>query len=191
MVEFISDGTITIRESNFTLDEQLCLTAVGDICMGDGIKRYLREKGPDSPFQHCQKELQKTDILFGNLEMVIYEDESHLLPSRLDMCAPASLCAGLAHVGFDILNLANNHILDFGPQAAEDTTNFLNQNKIGTIGYGRNTLEAWSPIVIEKKGYKAAFLACPMIGGRGQVKIVQAPLSAMKRWPYKNANLAH
>ena len=84
MVKFLDGGTIIIREFNLTSSEQVCLTAVGDICLGTGVKKYLKEKGSIFPFIHCQEELKETDILFGNLEMVICKNENYSLSSKLD-----------------------------------------------------------------------------------------------------------
>ena len=170
MVKFLDDGTIIIREFNLTSSEQVCLTAVGNICLGTGIKKYLKEKGSIFPFIHCQEVLKKTDILFGNLEMVICKNKNHYLSSKFDMCVPANLCTGLVNVGFDILNLANNHILDFGPQTVEDTISFLNKSKIQFIGYGKNLEDAWTHRIIEKKGIKIGFFGISDNWGQGAHK---------------------
>ena len=170
MVKFLDGGTIIIRKFNLTSSEQVCLTAVGDICLGTGVKKYLKEKGSIFPFIHCQEELKETDILFGNLEMVICKNKNYSLSSKLDMCVPANLCTGLVNVGFDILNLANNHILDFGSQTVEDTISFLNKSNIQFIGYGKNLEDAWTHRIIEKKGIKIGFFGISDNWGQGAHK---------------------
>ena len=40
--------------------------------------------------------------------------------------------------GFDFVSLANNHIMDYGPDALEDTMAILREHGIAYAGAGRN-----------------------------------------------------
>ncbi len=61
--------------------------------------------------------------------------------------------------GIDIVSLASNHAMDWGPDAMLDTVDlFRGMGKI-VIGAGRNEEEARKPALIERNGVKIAILA--------------------------------
>jgi poly-gamma-glutamate synthesis protein (capsule biosynthesis protein) len=61
--------------------------------------------------------------------------------------------------GIDIVSLASNHAMDWGPDAMLDTVEmFRGMGKI-VIGAGRNANEARAPALIERNGVKIAILA--------------------------------
>jgi len=60
--------------------------------------------------------------------------------------------------GFDILSLASNHSMDWGPDAMLDTKALLEKMGFLTVGVGENLKEARKPAFIEKKGIKVGFL---------------------------------
>ena len=59
--------------------------------------------------------------------------------------APPVAAEALAHLGVDCVTLANNHALDFGPEALLDTFEHLNAAGIGWVGAGRDEEEARCP----------------------------------------------
>jgi poly-gamma-glutamate capsule biosynthesis protein CapA/YwtB (metallophosphatase superfamily) len=65
----------------------------------------------------------------------------------------------LGTVGFDVLSLANNHILDFPPASMDDTLAALEDLSIAVVGVGDGVAAAYRPAVMEVKGIKVAFLA--------------------------------
>ncbi|MGI9387426.1 MAG: CapA family protein, partial [Methyloligellaceae bacterium] len=61
--------------------------------------------------------------------------------------------------GFDIVSVASNHAMDWGPDALLDTMALLQDKGIRTVGGGRNLEEARKPVIVERRGVKTAFLA--------------------------------
>ena len=59
---------------------------------------------------------------------------------------------------FDVVSLAGNHGMDWGPDALMDTVDLINARGIRTVGAGRNLAEARAPAILEKKGIKVAVL---------------------------------
>ncbi|MDI7258756.1 MAG: CapA family protein [Thermodesulfobacteriota bacterium] len=59
----------------------------------------------------------------------------------------------------DVVSLASNHAMDWGPEPMLDTVKLLSSMGIKVIGAGRNEKEARRPAVVEKKGIKIAILA--------------------------------
>jgi hypothetical protein len=82
--------------------------------------------------------------------------------------------------GIDVASMASNHTMDWGPEALLDTIDLLRGMGVQTIGAGKNDEEARSPVILERKGIKVAFLAyCSVIRdgqAAGQDKAGIAPL---------------
>ena len=68
---------------------------------------------------------------------------------------------GLKQQGFDLLLLANNHILDYGPDGLTGTMNLAKENQLDTTGAGANMMEAYSPLIKEINGLQIGIInAC-------------------------------
>src|SRR5665647_1237842 len=95
----------------------LRLFAVGDIC--------LQTKNGEHPFENIMHVFKHKDILFGNLEVVL-SDEGRKAEKAYVMESPPENVKYLQDSQFDVLNLANNHILDLGDKGFKNTINVLN-----------------------------------------------------------------
>jgi len=142
--------------------ELLKVIAVGDIMLGRGVGARLEAQylGYLHPFKNIAEELKKGDIVFGNLEQPI-TGSSHSLDGRMKFVLkskPESI-AGLKFAGFNLLSLANNHIMDYYDTGLYDTLNILEQERIAFCGAGKNLDEARRPAIIERKGIKVGMLA--------------------------------
>ncbi len=62
-------------------------------------------------------------------------------------------------MGVDIVNLANNHVFDYGEEAFIETLQVLDKAGIHRIGAGRDLEEACTPIYFIINGYKLAYVA--------------------------------
>ncbi len=118
------------------------LVAVGDISFGDnavtasiGIDSLLRRQPRLDMFEHVHDLLQGHDLVFGNLESVL-SDRGHdakRLSSRHMRGRPVSVTQ-LANAGFNVINIANNHILQHGETAFAETVQLLQVAGIATVG---------------------------------------------------------
>ena len=101
---------------------------------------------------------RRADVSFFNLELPLSE--------RGEPCRGKSICHrgkplnvdGLTEIGVSCVNLANNHLLDFGEPAMLDTLELLDRKKIGRFGAGRNLAEARRGHIVEKNGLRVGFL---------------------------------
>jgi poly-gamma-glutamate synthesis protein (capsule biosynthesis protein) len=150
-------STVTATPS-LTPDRQITLMAVGDIMLGRTIAELIANEGPAVPFQYTAETLASADITIGNLECVI-SDLGVPEKKTYTFRAPPAAVESLTLAGFDLVSLANNHTLDFGRAAFEDTLNRLSDQGILTVGGGVNEASAYAPTFIEKDGLKVAFLA--------------------------------
>jgi poly-gamma-glutamate capsule biosynthesis protein CapA/YwtB (metallophosphatase superfamily) len=66
----------------------------------------------------------------------------------------------------DVVSLANNHMVDYGPEGLFDTVSTLDTHGIVHFGAGRTLTEARAPATVEKKGVTIAFLGYFFLGDR-------------------------
>ncbi len=147
----------TSTTPNNTSSDPIKLTFVGDIMLGSTVENVMRQDGFDSPYRLVRSYLQNADLTIANLETPITERGTPQKKDYVYRSSPKVLPA-FKEAGFDIVNLANNHSMDYGPQGLLDTFDVLDKAGIKRIGAGRDADEAYRPVIVESKGMKIAFL---------------------------------
>ncbi|MDD4881783.1 MAG: CapA family protein [Gallionellaceae bacterium] len=71
---------------------------------------------------------------------------------------PANTIGGLRQQGFDLLLLANNHIMDFGPEALAATISQAESSGLDTLGAGLDAERAYRPLVKQINGLTLALI---------------------------------
>jgi hypothetical protein len=61
--------------------------------------------------------------------------------------------------GFDVLNLANNHIMDFGPAGLASTLEHISRAGLKAVGAGQDRVTASKPLCITVRGRRVGLLA--------------------------------
>ena len=81
----------------------------------------------------------------------------------------------LTEMNFDVVSLADNHVLDLGEAGLRNTIDILKKNNIKYCGAGLNYEEASRPAVIECGGKSIAILAYCMYGNKylGYVELAE------------------
>ncbi len=134
------------------------LMAVGDLNFA-GIESFLLND-PHYPWIGTKKVLSTATILIGNQEVPFSNRGQVYVKKRWSLRADPRTAASLTTAGFDLVTLANNHIMDYGVSALEDTLFILNQNSIAHAGAGLNLAAARKPAVLKTPdGQRIAFLA--------------------------------
>jgi poly-gamma-glutamate capsule biosynthesis protein CapA/YwtB (metallophosphatase superfamily) len=135
------------------------MTANTVTLLGVGDVGPLHE--PIAPYSELAKPvLAAADIRFGQVERVYSERGSLQLHSGgAHSRVKPHLASVFTDCGFDVVSLASNHAMDWGPDALLDTVDLLRGKGLRVIGAGRNLREARAPAIIEKNGVKTAFLA--------------------------------
>jgi len=109
---------------------QTTLIAVGDIMLGRYCNvQMLQNKDFKYPFLKTADFISSADITFGNLEAPIVEN-CPTTETGMIFCSRPESVEGLKHAGFDILSIANNHILNYGQKGLDQTKSLLAQNNI-------------------------------------------------------------
>jgi poly-gamma-glutamate capsule biosynthesis protein CapA/YwtB (metallophosphatase superfamily) len=136
----------------------LRLSSVGDINLGDVAGAGIAAEGPRYPWASAGRKLRSADIAFGNLECAISKRGTPFEKLYNFRGTPAALQGLARHSGIDVLNLANNHVGDYGPRAMLDTVRWVERFGMQAVGAGRNLRRALEPQVLERLGLKVAFV---------------------------------
>jgi poly-gamma-glutamate capsule biosynthesis protein CapA/YwtB (metallophosphatase superfamily) len=101
----------------------------------------------------------EADLFVLNLECCI-SARGEPVPGRVfHFRAPPWAAEALARLGVHCVTLANNHALDFGPDALLDTLAHLDAAGIRVVGAGTDSELARAPLVLDKGGFHLAVAA--------------------------------
>lgn len=107
-----------------------------------------------------QATLASASLRFGQVERV-YSDRGALQvhSGGAHSRVKPHMASIFSDCGFDVVSVASNHAMDWGPDAMLDTNQILHKRGIKTVGAGRNLEEARAPAIVERDGIRVAFLA--------------------------------
>lgn len=132
-------------------DKTVTLLATGDVMLGRSVNIKTKRAADFSyPYKHSQDELKTADIALINLEVPLVEN-CPIINSGFTFCADVKHIDGLAAAGIDVVNTANNHILNFGYTGLETTNRVVAK-------HGLTLSNAAGPNYLNVKGTNFAFL---------------------------------
>jgi poly-gamma-glutamate synthesis protein (capsule biosynthesis protein) len=104
----------------------------------------------------------KYDIVFANLESNLSDQNGRTVDPRSNVVftGPPSGARSLALAGVTIVSTANNHALDFGLSALQETVRYLDSAGIQHVGTSGTGKDLFRPVELTIKGMVFAFLAC-------------------------------
>lgn len=146
---------------------RITIFAVGDIMLDRGVEYMIKKEGEGDfkfPFLKIKEDLARADILFGNLEGPV-SDKGTKVGSIYSFRMDPRVIESLDYAGFDILSLANNHMLDYTRVALGDTMDRLEKKEIDYVGAGLEQ-EAFSLKIKEVGDTKVGFLAYTDLGSK-------------------------
>jgi poly-gamma-glutamate capsule biosynthesis protein CapA/YwtB (metallophosphatase superfamily)/outer membrane protein assembly factor BamB len=156
-------------------EESVELVAVGDIMLSRTVEERMEVYGSTYPFEAVTELLQGADIAIGNLESPL-SVSGEPLQKRFVFRANPRHAEALARAGFDVMNVANNHLLDFGQEGIEQTLQILRDVGVAYLGAGLSPEEARRPLVLWTKGRRIAFLSYAASRWKGSSEV---PTSAI------------
>lgn len=103
-------------------------------------------------------EYRQADVAMVNLENPLTRSTLGQSKKQLNFKADPESVKVLTAGGVDLVNLANNHAMDYEEPGLVETINTLNNAGIQHLGAGRDLKEARRPDIIEVKGQRIAYL---------------------------------
>jgi poly-gamma-glutamate capsule biosynthesis protein CapA/YwtB (metallophosphatase superfamily) len=126
------------------------LALAGDTMLGRGVAARLHESPDHVLLEPALVDvIAEADLFVLNLECCI-SARGEPWPGRVfHFRAPPWAAEALARLGVDCVTLANNHALDFGPDALLDTLAHLDAAGIRVVGAGTDVERARAPVHID------------------------------------------
>lgn len=142
---------------NKKVDSNITIGFMGDVMIGRLVNEMIPTKGYVYPWGNTLPLLQSTDLRIINLEntLTTYHEKNpkvfnfKALPDRIETLKTAHI---------DIVNLANNHSLDFKQEGLNETIAILDKAGIQHVGAGTNDQEASAPAIVVKNNIKIGII---------------------------------
>lgn len=128
----------------------------GDVHFESPIREQL-DADPAGLLAPIAPELQSADLAMINLETAI-TDRGTPQPKTYTFRAPATAFEALESAGVDVVTLANNHGMDFGPVGFTDTLAAAADAGMPLVGAGVDEDAAYAPYLTERNGQRIAIL---------------------------------
>ena len=138
------------------------IIAVGDVGFSGRIqKTYGKAQTFGEAFSEVLPFLKTGDQVFCNLETPLFNE-----PAGMMFAGHSNGAKALKAAGFNIVHLANNHMLDHGVSGLANTLKLMDENGLNPLGAGYTLKEAKSLHIVETNGLRSGWLGC----GRTLVK---------------------
>ncbi len=89
--------------------------------------------------------VSSADLAMVNLETAITQRGQPVAGKAYHFRSPPESFVALKAAGVDLVNMANNHALDYGPVGMEDTFDAIASSGIPVVGIGHDAAEAFRP----------------------------------------------
>ena len=142
----------------------LTFAAIGDVGLVGTARTRAATEGWDVPFAPLRASFAAADLAFANLEFPIGE-RGWVKPGRSDeFFHDVAVAGALARAGVKVVSLANNHMMDCGPQGLRATLDACQAAGLVTVGAGVNLAAALEPARFTVRGQRVAVLAFSQTG---------------------------
>lgn len=131
----------------------------GDLMMAGMDKVTSVREDSLFPFRGTMELIDLADVAIANLECPFGTKGTPVEGKEFTFLASPRLMGFAKAAGFDGFGLANNHIMDFGPEALEQTLSILDSLGLKHCGAGMNLREAREPMIFDVNGRKIAVFA--------------------------------
>ncbi|MGW0226968.1 CapA family protein [Actinopolymorpha singaporensis] len=140
--------------------EPITLAFAGDIHFQNQLRSRLAD--PGTALAPLRPELSAADLTVANLETAVTtrgapEDK------RYRFRAPPSAFDAVAAAGIDVVTMANNHAVDYGPVGLRDTLAAAAHAPVAAVGIGADAAQAFAPHVARIRGTTVAVIGADAV----------------------------
>ncbi|MBL4655693.1 MAG: CapA family protein [Bacteroidia bacterium] len=138
-------------------NKSIIIGITGDVMLGRLVNEHISRTNYSYPWGNMLNMLKSNDLNLINLETTLTTSTKKVL-KVFNYKADPDKVQCLIEARIDVVNLANNHILDFSERGLIETIATLDKAGIKHVGSGVNKKEALSHVVIKKKGITIGIL---------------------------------
>jgi len=136
------------------------LAFAGDVNFAMRTARLLRD--PATAFGPIASVLRSADFTALNLETSV-TGRGVPQPKNYHFRTTPLAFTALRDAGVDLVTMANNHVLDYGPVGLADTLEAARTARFPYVGIGVNAAAAWAPYVTTIKGMTIAIVGVSQV----------------------------
>jgi poly-gamma-glutamate synthesis protein (capsule biosynthesis protein) len=129
--------------------DKINILITGDFYGGNRVEEVLLNKQYDLLFNDFLPYIRNADLSITNLESPLIINGQPIKKTGPNLKSNPELINAIKYAGFNLLTLANNHILDYGKAGLLNTINLCKENNIDFVGVGDN-YESASQIYFKK-----------------------------------------
>jgi poly-gamma-glutamate synthesis protein (capsule biosynthesis protein) len=123
--------------------DEIVMLFTGDIYLSDFILNQYNKKGVDGILsESIQEEFQNAHIVMANEEFPFSNRGSKAKDKQFTFRIDPQYVQVFTDMMINVVTLGNNHVLDYGTEALQDTFSALQGAKIPYVGAGNNIKEA-------------------------------------------------
>ncbi len=162
-------------------DNLVTATIVGDIMFGRYVEKVTDRYGYEHLFRYVKPFFENADYVTGNFEHpVTVKNDYEKKEKEIHLQTDVESVEALKNLNFTVLNLANNHLMDYLANGVIDTSETFNRNKLAYVGADINIERASKINYQEVNGVTIATLgfADAFVRGSGAKENVPGVLQA-------------
>lgn len=138
----------------------ISITVTGDLCPIGRVEELCIANEYDHIYGDVLQVLNSSDLSITNLECPL-TDELDPIPKVGPTLSARPQCINLLKLAqFDVVTLANNHIMDQGDTGLQSTIEKCEEAGIKTVGVGADVEDASEPLYVNIKGSLVAIINC-------------------------------
>jgi poly-gamma-glutamate capsule biosynthesis protein CapA/YwtB (metallophosphatase superfamily) len=141
-------------------DGSVTLAFAGDVNFAGRTARLLGD--PAAAFGPIAAVLRSADFTAVNLETAV-TGRGLPQPKNYHFRTTPRAFTALRDAGVDLVTMANNHVLDYGPVGLADTLAAAKAARFPYVGIGTDAAAAWAPYVITIKGMTIAIVGVSQV----------------------------
>ncbi len=130
----------------------------GDFCPINRLENLMSDENIEYVFGFMLNKIRISDLAITNLECPLTESTKARNKTGPNLKGSLKSSRFLKSAGFNLVTLANNHIMDYGTQGLKDTIKVLKKDKINYVGAGLSLNQAKSIFYYKKNNINVAII---------------------------------
>lgn len=142
-----------------THKERITIGIAGDVMIGRLVNDCLNEVPLTYLWGDLLPLFKGCDLNLINLEAALTKSQEKV-PKVFNFKADPNKVLALIDASIHLVNLANNHVLDYSEKGLLETLETLDRAHILHVGAGKNAHEAKQPVIVSRQGIRIGILGC-------------------------------
>ena len=151
----ISTGKVKLENDS---SDGINIILAGDFCPIGRIEKLCLNNEFEKIYGNALPILKDKDLSITNLECPLTNTLNPIKKTGPNLIADPKCIKGIKYADFDIVSLANNHVLDQDEKGLRNTLQICKESGLKTVGAGENLASAMRPLFVTIKDKKIAII---------------------------------